>query len=91
MSSTVQALVTIVNEKGLHARTAAQFVQAAQDFPQDDVVVKKDNTQSDGRSILGLLTLSASQGTEIEIVVTGATAAETLNVLKSLVENGFSE
>ena len=91
MSSTVQEHVQIVNEKGMHARTASLFVQCVQKFPQHQVTVEKDGQTVDGNSVLGLLTLSASKGTSVLITVAGDTAADTLASLVSLISGGFNE
>ena len=80
----------ILNEKGLHARAAAKFVELVDAFDVS-LVVKKDNLEASGDSIMGLLMLAASRGTEIELVASGLEAAETLSALSGLIENRFGE
>ena len=80
----------ILNEKGLHARAAAKFVELVDAFDVS-LVVKKDNLEASGDSIMGLLMLAASRGTEIELVASGLQAAETLSALSDLIENRFDE
>ncbi len=80
----------ILNEKGLHARAAAKFVELVDAFDVS-LVVKKDNLEASGDSIMGLLMLAASRGTEIELVASGLEAAETLSALSDLIENRFGE
>ena len=80
----------ILNEKGLHARAAAKFVEVVDTFDVR-LVVKKDNLEASGDSIMGLLMLAASRGTEIELVASGLEAAETLSALSDLIKNLFGE
>lgn len=82
--------VTVLNEKGLHARTAAQIVAAVQRFPEAVLFVERDGHKVDGRSVLGLLTLSAAQGTVLVLHVSGREAEALMAVLTKLFESGFS-
>ena len=89
-NDTVNMRLKILNEKGLHARAAAKFVELVDTFDVS-LVVKKDNLEASGDSIMGLLMLAASRGTEIELVASGLEAAETLSALSDLIENRFGE
>ena len=89
-NDTVNMRLKILNEKGLHARAAAKFVELVDTFDVS-LVVKKDNLEASGDSIMGLLMLAASRGTEIELVASGVEAAETLSALSDLIENLFGE
>ena len=89
-NDTVNMRLRILNEKGLHARAAAKFVELVDTFDVS-LVVKKDNLEAGGDSIMGLLMLAASKGAEIELVASGIEAAETLSALSNLVENLFGE
>ena len=89
-NDTVNMRLKILNEKGLHARAAAKFVELVDTFDVS-LVVKKDNLEASGDSIMGLLMLAASKGAEIELVASGIEAAETLSALSNLVENLFGE
>ena len=80
----------ILNEKGLHARAAAKFVELVDTFDVR-LVVKKDGLEASGDSIMGLLMLAASRGTEVELVASGPEAAETLSALSDLIKNLFGE
>ncbi|MCE2509379.1 MAG: HPr family phosphocarrier protein [Alphaproteobacteria bacterium] len=82
--------VKIRNERGLHARAAAKFVRCASSF-NSEVVVARRGTVVSGLSIMGLLTLAASRGTLIEIRAEGGEAREALDILCTLVRNGFEE
>lgn len=85
-----QRTVTIVNQKGLHARAAAKFVKLAAQFDAAVSVSKKDSTVS-GVSIMGLMMLAASPGCQIDIRATGRQAQEALDALEALVAAGFDE
>ena len=89
-NDTVNMRLKILNEKGLHARAAAKFVELVDTFDVS-LVVKKDNLEASGDSIMGLLMLTASKGTEIELVASGLEAAETLSALSDLIKNLFGE
>ena len=89
-NDTVNMRVKILNEKGLHARAAAKFVELVDTFDVR-LVVKKGGLEASGDSIMGLLMLAASRGTEIELVASGKEAAETLSALSDLIENLFGE
>ena len=90
INDTVNMRLKILNEKGLHARAAAKFVELVDTFDVS-LVVKKDNLEASGDSIMGLLMLAASKGTEIELVASGLEAAETLSALSDLIKNLFGE
>ena len=89
-NNTINMRLEILNEKGLHARAAAKFVELVDTFDVS-LVVKKDNLEASGDSIMGLLMLAASRGTEIELVASGPEAAETLSALSDLIKNLFGE
>jgi len=84
--------VTIVNQRGLHARASAKFVAAVAALTSDvEVRVAKDANSAAGGSILGLMMLGAAKGDTIEIIVTGEDAQAVLAGLVALVEDGFGE
>ncbi len=88
--------VTIVNEKGLHARASAKFVGAVSQMGDGlDVRVAKDGTSAGGGSILGLMMLGAARGDTIEIAIEGGNAPSeaeaALAKLVGLVKDGFGE
>lgn len=87
---TYEVTVTILNELGMHARAATQFVQTASQFPCE-VTVEKDEQEVNGKSIMGVLMLVASQGTEIRIIARGPRAEEAGKALARLVESRFGE
>ena len=89
-NDTVNMRLKILNEKGLHARAAAKFVELVDTFDVS-LVVKKDGLEASGDSIMGLLMLAASRGTEIELFASGLEAVETLSALSDLIKNLFGE
>jgi phosphocarrier protein HPr len=82
--------IRIVNPLGLHARAAARFVRLASQFGAT-VRVAKGARELDGKSILGLLLLGASRGTEITIRTEGADAEAAIEALSQLVADGFED
>ena len=80
----------IVNGRGLHARAAAKFVKLVAGFDAEVTVVKKD-TEVSGSSILGLMTLAAASGCELELRASGARAEEVVAALAALIANRFDE
>lgn len=80
----------IVNEKGLHARASAKFVEVVEAHDAQAQVTKDGMTVS-GDSIMGLLMLAASRGTSIEVRTTGAEADPLAEALSALVANRFGE
>lgn len=84
--------VAIQNRLGLHARPAMMFVECASRFGCDVKVRRADGTELfDGKSIMQLMMLAATQGTEIEISAEGEDAAEAIEAICALVESGFEE
>jgi phosphocarrier protein len=80
----------IVNEKGLHARASAKFVEVVETF-DGDAMVSKDGMSVSGDSIMGLLMLAASRGTSIEVLTSGRQQQELADALIALVANRFGE
>ncbi|OJT95079.1 MAG: hypothetical protein BGN82_10190 [Alphaproteobacteria bacterium 65-7] len=86
----LSARVVIPNKRGLHARASAKLVEASARF-QSDIHVIKDGNTVNGRSIMGLMMLAASIGSEVEITAEGPDAAEALRAILALVEAKFGE
>ena len=89
-TTVLRQTVKIRNKLGLHARAAVKFVQLAAQF-QSEITVRKDGQDANGKSIMGLLTLVAAFGMEIELEVTGADADKAMAALVALVDRGFDE
>ncbi|MEZ5888687.1 MAG: HPr family phosphocarrier protein [Paracoccaceae bacterium] len=83
-------ILDIVNEKGLHARASAKFVELVEAHDAS-ATVEKDGMSVSGDSIMGLLMLAASRGTQISVVTSGPEADKLLEALRALVANRFGE
>ena len=83
-------ILEIVNQKGLHARASAKFVECVEQF-NASATVRKDGLDASGDSIMGLLMLAASLGTTIEVETTGAEAEALADALAALVSARFGE
>jgi phosphotransferase system HPr (HPr) family protein len=86
----VEKEIVVKNKLGLHARAAVKFVNLANRY-SSAVRVVKDETEIDGKSILGILTLAATQGTPIMIRVSGKDEDEAMKALVRLVNGKFGE
>jgi len=86
----IEQSLDIVNEKGLHARASAKFVEVVERFGAD-VEVMKDGMSVPGDSIMGLLMLAASRGTSITVRVSGAGEKDVMAALAALVADKFGE
>ena len=80
----------ICNQRGLHARAAAKFVKLVAEFSAD-VTVSKDGQKVTGNSILGLMMLAATPGSEIVVESVGDQGEDALAALKDLVSSNFDE
>ncbi len=90
--SEVSETVEIINNRGLHARASAKFVNAVAKLPDGvQVRVVKDGADAAGGSILGLMMLGAAKGDSIQIHVRGDEADHALAKLVGLVKDGFGE
>jgi phosphocarrier protein len=82
--------IRVINRRGLHARASAKFVQTVEKFGSDVTVTRCGETVG-GRSIMGLLTLAAAQGTTITVTAKGADADQCLETIEDLLANRFGE
>jgi len=90
MTQKILRQLLIENEKGLHARASAKFVEVVEEF--DAIAeVTKDGLSASGDSIMGLLMLAASRGTMIEVQTCGEQAAALADALQELVADKFGE
>lgn len=80
----------IVNELGLHARPAAEFVKLANSFDAE-ITVAKDGVEVNGKSIMGVMMLAAEQGSRITVRAEGEDAVDAVAALEDLVAGGFDE
>lgn len=89
-NSYIKKTFTIVNKLGLHARAAAQFVEAANKFGAD-IFVEKDGQEVNGKSIMGVMMLAAGCGSKIVIKANGVDAKDAIAVLQALIDGKFGE
>lgn len=90
MNDSNRRVLPIVNEKGLHARASAKFVEMVERF-EAEARVSRDGMTVSGDSIMGLLMLAASRGSEITIETSGAEATALADALSELVAQRFGE
>jgi phosphocarrier protein HPr len=90
MAACLVRTATIVNERGLHARAAAKFVKLAYTFAAT-IMVERNGTEVEGRSIMGLMMLAAGPGAELRLAAGGADADAALSALCDLIARGFDE
>ena len=84
--------VKILNKLGLHARPAMTFAEKASEFSSTITVRRSDSGESvDGKSIMQMLMLAGTMGTELEILADGEDASDALRALKELVHARFDE
>lgn len=86
----VSQQVTIVNKLGLHARAASKLVNQASQF-ESDVYIDKEGNRVNAKSIMGVMMLAASKGTEIVLEVDGADEQACLEAITLLINNRFDE
>lgn len=89
-SDRLPIILTIVNEKGLHARASAKFVECVESFDAT-VQVSKDGMTVSGDSIMGLMMLAAAKGDQIELETDGPKADDLAEALTALVVDRFHE
>ena len=82
--------VTIINKLGLHARAAAKLVETASAF-ESRVLLAKGGREVDAKSIMPVMMLAASQGTEVELVANGPDEQQAIAALEALINDYFGE
>ena len=90
MADATSRTLTIVNEKGLHARASAKLVEMVEGFDAT-AEVSKDGLSAGGDSIMGLLMLAAAKGTSIEVETNGPEALALADAIEALVADKFGE
>lgn len=86
----IKTTVIIINKLGLHARASAKFVATASRF-QSNIEVTKDNQTVNGKSIMGVMTLAANQGSVLTLNINGPDETDLAAAIKNLIENRFNE
>ncbi len=90
MDRVKETFLTIRLKLGLHARPASLFVQEASRF-KSVIKVSKDGFEINGKSVMGLMMLEASNGVKLKVTATGPDEAEAIAAMVSLFERGFGE
>ncbi|MCP3687961.1 MAG: HPr family phosphocarrier protein [Gammaproteobacteria bacterium] len=82
--------ITIINKLGLHARAASKLVNQACRF-ESDVYIDKQGHRVNAKSIMGVMMLAASKGTEVVLEAEGADEQDCLDAMVMLINNRFDE
>jgi phosphocarrier protein len=90
MTHNISKTFKIINQKGLHARASAKFVEVVEQHAAR-VEVSKDGLSATGDSIMGLLMLAASKGSFITVEMSGSDADAAAEALEALIANKFGE
>jgi phosphocarrier protein len=85
-----EQLITIINRAGIHARPAAVLVQAAKDYAAN-IFLEKGQDRINAKSIMGILTLAASYGTELKVIAEGEDEKQAVEAIVRLFESKFEE
>jgi phosphocarrier protein HPr len=90
---TVTRDIVVLNSLGLHARPAMEFVDNANQFKSTITVIKEGDEpyEADGKSVMQMIILAATQGTPLRIKADGEDAQKAVDVLAKLFENKFGE
>ncbi|MHC5081939.1 MAG: HPr family phosphocarrier protein, partial [Planctomycetota bacterium] len=89
-SKTLEREIEVVNRMGIHARPATKIVELTNTF-KAHITIIKDGEEVDGKSIFGVMTLAANQGTVLKVRVEGEDAEALLKALENLFLTGFDE
>ena len=90
MSEALSATAEITNKRGLHARASAKVVEAAARF-ESEITIIKDEQLVNARSIMGLMMLAASMGSQIGVEAVGPDADAAMTAMLALIEAKFGE
>jgi phosphocarrier protein len=82
--------VTVKNSVGLHARPATFFIQKANSF-KCSIWVEKEDCRVNAKSLLGVLSLGISSGSDITIIADGQDEQNAADALVALIDSGFVE
>lgn len=84
----IRKKVTILNESGLHARPSAALVKLSSRF-KSDFFIQMQGYKVNGKSILGVMTLAAEHGAELELITDGPDEEEAMELIADLIQNKF--
>ncbi len=86
----ISKIVKVQNRAGIHARPAAIIVQKANEF-SSEIFLEKGSSKINAKSVIGLLTMAASYGTELNLICDGSDEEEALSSIVTLFDNKFEE
>jgi phosphocarrier protein HPr len=86
----IETQITIINKLGLHARASAKFVSTAGRF-QSQIDIIKESQKVNGKSIMGVMMLAASQNSELTLEINGPDEEDMTHALVNLIDNRFGE
>ena len=89
-NSPIKRVVVVPNKQGMHARPAEMFVRRAQEF-ESKIEIVRDDFRIEAKSIMNLLMLGATQGTQLTLEAEGDDAQAAIDALTEVVEKGFLE
>ncbi len=84
-------IVTLVNDKGMHARVAALIFKFKEQYPNCEILIEKDGKKACATSILSMLTIGAVKGDKIKITAKGSDGKLAVEKLASIINSGFKE
>jgi len=85
-----EKIITVTNRAGIHARPSALLVQTTKNF-SSNIYIEKGNDRINAKSIMGIITLGASYGTELKIIAEGEDEETAVETLVKLFESKFEE
>ncbi|MBQ3181645.1 MAG: HPr family phosphocarrier protein [Clostridia bacterium] len=86
----VSKTIVVQNQVGLHARPATFFIQRSNEF-KSSIWIEKEERKVNAKSLLGVLSLGITKGTEIEIIADGVDEEEAVAALEALIESNFND
>ena len=86
----IKETIPIINKLGLHARAAAKLVSTATRY-ESDIKISRNGKEVDGKSIMSVMMLAASCGTDVDIIINGPDESEAFAALKELIADRFGE
>ncbi len=86
----IRRKIAVKNSSGIHARPASKLVKLASKF-QSDFFIYMYGYRINGKSILGVMTLAAEQGAELELETSGPDEEEAMKAIEELIHSGFDE
>lgn len=86
----VSKTIVVQNQVGLHARPATFFIQKSNEF-KSSIWIEKETRKVNAKSLLGVLSLGITKGTEIQIIADGVDEEEAIDALEALIESNFND